>query len=128
MDPGISGIGQIAVNCQDVDRATAFYRDVIGLPLLFESGGMAFFDCGGVRLMLSRPSAPEHDHPASILYLRCTDIETQFRELVERGAVELHAPQLPLRWDDRELWLAFFLDTEGNTMALMEERRAGTGS
>ena len=82
----ISGVGQIAINARDVGRATAFYRDVIGLNLLFEVPNMAFFDCGGVRLMLSAPSEPEFDHPASVLYYRVADIHQAHSTLEERGA------------------------------------------
>ena len=56
---GITRIGQISINVHDLDRAIAFYRDKLGLPLLFTGGKLAFFDCGGVRLMLSPPEKPE---------------------------------------------------------------------
>lgn len=64
----LTHIGQIAINAHDVDRATAFYRDVLGLPHLFRAGQLSFFNCGGVRLMLDRAENPETDHPSSILY------------------------------------------------------------
>lgn len=70
-NPGITRIGQIAINVQDVERATAFYRDVLGLPLLFTAGQLAFFDCGGVRLMLSYPEMPEFDHPVQFSTSAC---------------------------------------------------------
>jgi len=66
---GIQNIGQICINVQDLQRATAFYRDVLGLPLLFTVPNLAFFDCGGVRLMLGPAETPEFDHPSSILLL-----------------------------------------------------------
>ena len=72
---GISRLGQIAINVHDLDRATAFYRDTLGLPLLFTTGALSFFDCGGVRLMLSPPEKPEFDHPSSILYFAVPDIQ-----------------------------------------------------
>jgi catechol 2,3-dioxygenase-like lactoylglutathione lyase family enzyme len=72
---GISRIGQIAINVHDLNRATAFYRDTLGLRLLFTAGKLAFFDCGGVRLMLDTPEKPEFDHPSSILYFAVTDIK-----------------------------------------------------
>ena len=65
MNIGISRVGQIAINARDIDRATAFYRDKLGLPLLFTAGKLAFFDCGGVRLMLDVAEKPEFDHPSS---------------------------------------------------------------
>jgi len=64
----LARIGQIAINAHDVDRATAFYRDVLGLPHLFRAGQLSFFDCGGVRLMLDKPEKAEFDHPSSIIY------------------------------------------------------------
>lgn len=115
-------LGQIAVNCRDVARATAFYRDALQLPLLFEAGGMAFFRLGDVRLMLSLPSAPELDHPGSILYLRCADIEARVAALRDRGANVRRDAQLTHRDARQELWIAFFEDSEGNLLALMEER------
>jgi len=82
---GITGIGQISIIVQDLDRATAFYRDVLGLPLLFTVPGMSFFDCGGVRLMLGRAETPELDHPSSILYFRVPDINEGHEKLVAKG-------------------------------------------
>ena len=116
-------IGQISMNAHDVDRATAFYADTLMLPLLFRAGHMSFFDCGGVRLMLSRPEKPEYDHPGSVLYFKVPDIETRHRELSDRGVIFLGEPHLIARMPDHELWMAFFHDSEGNTLALMEEKR-----
>ena len=88
---GITNIGQISIIVKDVERATAFYRDVLGLPLLFTVPGMAFFDCGGVRLMLGTASSPELDHPSSILYFRVPDIQAGYQRLVHHS-VEIVAP------------------------------------
>src|SRR6059036_1887407 len=82
---GISRIGQIAINVHDLDRATAFYRDILGLPFLFSAGKLTFFDCGGVRLMLSRPERPDLDHPSSILYFVVPDIKAAHRQLLDQG-------------------------------------------
>src|SRR3954469_12800302 len=82
---GISQIGQIAVNVQDPERATAFYRDVLQLSLLFQAGGLSFFNCGGVRLMLSRAEKPEFNHPSSILYFRVPDISAAYNKLKDSG-------------------------------------------
>lgn len=122
MDSSALSLGQIAINCRDVARATAFYRDVLELPLLFEAGGMAFFRLGDVRLMLSLPSAPELDHAGSILYLRCDGIDARLATLRERGANVRRDAQLTHRDARQELWIAFFDDSEGNLLALMEER------
>jgi catechol 2,3-dioxygenase-like lactoylglutathione lyase family enzyme len=73
---GVTRLGQVCINVHDVGRATAFYRDKLGLPFLFAAGQLAFFDCAGVRLMLSPPEKPEFDHPSSVLYLVVPDIKT----------------------------------------------------
>ena len=118
---GLSGIGQVAVNVRDLKRATAFYGDTLELPLLLEAPGLAFFDCGGVRLMLSRPEKPEFDHPGSILYYRVADIQGAAKILAARDVRFESEPHLVARLPDHELWMAFFRDTEGNLLALMSE-------
>jgi len=119
--PGITGIGQIAINARDLPRAMAFYRDILGLPLLFEAPQMAFFDCGGIRLMLGFASEPRFDHPGSILYYRVADIAAAHRALVARGVTFEQPPHRVARLASHDLWLAFFDDPEGNTLALMSE-------
>jgi methylmalonyl-CoA/ethylmalonyl-CoA epimerase len=124
--PSLRQIGQIAINVHDVKRAVVFYRDVLGLPLLFEvPPKMAFFDCGGVRLMLSLPETPAYDHPGSILYYRVQDIEGTGAALQARGVTfePGGSPHLVAKMPDHELWMGFFKDSEGNTLALMEEKR-----
>ncbi|HKW63659.1 MAG TPA: VOC family protein [Candidatus Acidoferrum sp.] len=118
---GITGIGQISIIAHDLPRATAFYRDVLGLPLLFTAGNMAFFDCGGVRLMLGPASSPELDHPSSILYFRVPDIEAAHRRLVEMGAKIEAPPRLIAPMNTYDLWMVGFQDSEGNIMQLMSE-------
>ena len=81
----LSQIGQIAINVRDLDRATAFYRDVLGMTFLFTVPAMAFFQCGDVRVMLGEMEQPEHQHPASIVYYRVADIEVAHEALVARG-------------------------------------------
>lgn len=118
----LSTIGQIATVVHDVERAVGFYRDTLGMKLLFEVPGMAFFDCAGVRLMLGLPSAPEHDHKGSILYFKVDDIEAAHRTLDARGVPFERPPHLVHKAEDHELWLAFFHDPDGNLLALMSER------
>lgn len=120
-DFGLWRIGQIAVNVQDLQRATAFYRDVLGIRLLFEVPGMAFFDCGEVRLMLGKAEQPELDHRASIIYYRVDDIAAAYRRLVERGVEFMHEPRMVHKTDESELWMAFLRDSEENVLALMSE-------
>jgi methylmalonyl-CoA/ethylmalonyl-CoA epimerase len=120
---GISGIGQIAVNVHDLDRAVDFYRDVLGLRFLFRATNMAFFDCGGIRLMLAPPDKPELDHPASILYYRVDDINSAHAALKSRDVVFDLEPRKVHANDTHELWLAFFRDPDRNILALMSEVR-----
>lgn len=114
---------QIAQRVHDADRALAFYRDALGLPLLFTAPPhLAFFDCGGVRLMLSPPS-PGFDHPGSVLYFAVDDIAAAHAALVARGVTFSTPPAKIATLPDREVWLAGFSDSEGNPLALMAEPR-----
>lgn len=122
---GLGAIGQIAMNAHDIPRAVAFYRDALGMRLLFEAPPkMAFFDCAGVRLMLSLPETPEYDHAGSPLYFRVDDIGQAYAALKERGVPFVDQPHLVARMPDHELWMTFFKDSEGNTLALMAEKRS----
>lgn len=117
----IRNIGQISIIVKDVERATAFYRDVLGLRLLFTVPTMAFFDCGGVRLMLGAASSPEYDHPSSILYFRVSDINAGHQRLVEKGVDIISPPRLIAPMPDHDLWMTAFRDSEGNIHQLMSE-------
>ena len=123
---GISRLGQVSVNVHNLDRAVSFYRDTLGLPLLFTTGDLGFFDCGGVRLMLTPPEKPEFDHPGSVLYLVVPDIEAAYRQLVAKGVKFEGKPHLIARLPDHDLWMAFFYDSEDNMLALMSEVRRVT--
>lgn len=117
----LARIGQIAINAHDVDRATAFYRDVLGLPHLFRAGQLSFFDCGGVRLMLDKPEKPEFDHPSSILYFQVGDIRAAQERLKNAGAKFEDEPHVIAEMPKYDLWMTFFRDSEGNLLALMSE-------
>ena len=118
----ISGIGQISITVHDLGRAVAFYRDTLGLPFLFEAPPkMAFFDCGGVRLLLGVPEDAEFDHPSSVLYYKVGDIHAAWQALSEAGADLRSPPHMITRMQGHELWMAFFRDSEGNTLALSSE-------
>ena len=121
-DIALSQVEQIAIIVHDVDRAVTFYRDVLGLPFLFQVPQMAFFQCGEVRLMLGIPSAPEFDHPSSIIYFRVADIEAAHQTLVSRGARFRSTPHLVHRAADHELWMAEFYDVDRNTLALTSHK------
>jgi predicted enzyme related to lactoylglutathione lyase len=121
---GLSTIGQIAMNARDVERAVTFYRDTLGMKFLFKAPpSLAFFDCGGIRLMLGRAEKPEFDHPGSVLYFKVEDIEAAHRTLTDRGVVFTDPPHFIAKMPDHELWMAFFRDSEGNLLALMCEKR-----
>jgi catechol 2,3-dioxygenase-like lactoylglutathione lyase family enzyme len=119
----VTAIGQIAINIKDPKRATDFYRDVLGLKHLFSAGSLSFFDCGGVRLMLTTPEKPEFDHPSSILYFKVADLRGTFERMKAAGAQFEDEPHLIARMPDHELWMCFFRDTEGNLLGLMSEVR-----
>lgn len=117
----VENIGQIAINVKDLARATAFYRDTLGLNFLFEVPGLAFFDCGGVRLMLGRAEKPELDHPTSIIYYRVKDIHAAHDVLHARGVTIEHEPRMIAPMPDHDLWMTFVRDSEENLVGLMSE-------
>ena len=120
--PTLSQIGQIFVNVKDLDRAIAFYRDMLGMTFLFTAPpGMAFFDCGGIRIMLGIADRPEIDHPASIIYYKVDDIEKVYEVFHARGVEFIVKPHLVAPMPTYDLWLADFKDSEGNILALMSE-------
>lgn len=119
---GISQIGQIAIAVRDLPQAVAFYRDVLGLPFLFETSGMAFFDCGGVRLMLTVPESPEFDHPASLIYYTVADVRQTAAVVRARGAKFERDPHVVARMPAYDLWMAFLRDADGNLLAIMSEQ------
>jgi methylmalonyl-CoA/ethylmalonyl-CoA epimerase len=119
---GLTAIGQVGITAVEVDRAVAFYRDVLGMKLLFQFPGMGFFDCGGVRLMLSKAERPTESY-SSILYFKVPDIHAAFRELTARGVPFEGDPHMIARMPDHELWMAFFRDSENNLLSLMSEVR-----
>ena len=118
----ITSIAQIAINAHDLERATEFYRNRLGLKFLFQAGPrMSFFDCGGVRLMISLPETKELDHPSSIIYFKVGDIRQAHAELSGRGISFATDPHMIAKLPGREVWLAEFRDSENNVLALMSE-------
>src|SRR2546423_13861733 len=104
----LSRIGQIAIVVHDVERATAYYRAVLGMRFLFAYPGLAFFDCDGVRLMLSKAEKPEFDRPSSILYFRVDDIQQAHATLRERKVELEDEPHIIAHMPDHDLWMCFF--------------------
>ena len=117
---GLSSIGQIAITITNLERAVAFYRDTLGLKLLFQVPGLAFFDCAGIRLMLSGAEKPGEQY-SSILYFRVPEILAAAKTLESRGAPFDQPPHLVARMPDHDLWIAFFRDPDRNLLALMSE-------
>ena len=119
---GVSRIGQIAITVQDLERAVQFYRDSLGLRFLFQVPNMAFFDCGGIRLMLGLPEKPGEGY-SSIIYYKVDDIEGAFQTLSGRGVRFEGKPHWIAKLEDHDLWMAFFRDPDRNVLALMSEVR-----
>ncbi len=118
----LAEIGQISVPVKDIERATAFYRERLGMRHLFTAPpGLSFFACGSVRLMLSRPEGPEQPQRGSILYFRVSQIQQVYEALLDQGVRFHDAPHLIARMDTHDLWMAFFYDSEENLLALMDE-------
>ena len=122
---GVSRIGQIAITVEDLPRAIAFYRDVLGLRFLFEAPpAMAFFDCGGVRLMLSLPEetgSHAGQRFGAILYYAVDDIHRAAAALTARGVVFEQPPHIVARLPQADLWMAFLRDPDGQMLAIMRE-------
>ena len=120
----IEKLGQVALTVRDVERSVAFYRDALGLRFLFAPmPGLAFLMIGDVRLMLSAPEGEFTPGGNTVLYLRVADIDAAYAALGARGVSFIDAPHLIARMPDHELWMCFFRDADGHTLALMCERR-----
>jgi methylmalonyl-CoA/ethylmalonyl-CoA epimerase len=125
MPVNLSRIGQIALPVSDVDRAERFYETAIGLRKLYRYGDLTFFDCAGVRLLLEKThkgSSPGH---GGVIYFRCADISLTVTDLKGRGVVFTSEPHLIAKMDDHDLWMAFFNDPDGHTLAVMHEAPRG---
>ena len=122
---GVSRIGQIAMTVGDLPRAIAFYRDVLGMRFLFEAPpAMAFFDCGGVRLMLTLPEetgSHAGQRFGAILYYAVDDIQQAAAELIARGVVFDQPPHIVARLPQADLWIGFLHDPDGQPIAIMRE-------
>lgn len=118
---GLSRIGQVAVTVGDLERATAFYRDRLGMKHLFTANGMAFFDSDGIRLMLARPEAAATGGTNSVIYFKVDDIQEGYKALSGRGVRFDERPELAAKTENFDLWLACFKDSENNTLCLMSE-------
>jgi methylmalonyl-CoA/ethylmalonyl-CoA epimerase len=120
---GLAEIGQINIPVHDLERAIRFYRDQLGMKFLFQAPNLAFFDCKGIRLVLGVPEEAAFDHPSSIIYFKVSDIQADTEALRNREVEIVSEPHLITRMPDHDLWMSFFKDQEGNTLALMAEVR-----
>jgi len=119
---GLGRIGQIALTVSDIGRAVTFYRDSLGMRFLFQVPNLAFFDCDGIRLMLSLPEKTA-EGSSSVIYYKVADIQQAFQTLASRGVAFEGEPHLIAKMPDHQLWMAFFRDPDRNLLALMSEVR-----
>ncbi|WP_456319653.1 VOC family protein [Lysinibacillus louembei] len=117
----IQKVGQIGVTVKDLGRALVFYKEKLGLTLLFNTDTMAFFECNGLRLLLSLPEKEEFASSSSVIYFQVNDIKSIYENLVDKGVIFIDAPHMVAKMGQVETWMVFFKDTEGNTHALMSE-------
>ena len=119
----ITNLGQVALTVRDMERSLAFFRDALELPFLFAPAPtLSFLMIGDVRLMLSAPEGEFKPGGSTVLYLRVADIDAEHAALAARGVAFIDAPHLIARMPDHELWMCFFHDPDGHTLALMSER------
>ena len=123
MSASLTGILQVAITVNEIERATVFYRDVLGLPVLMTAPNMAFFNCGGVRLYLSSGDSSEQAGRNSFLYFKTTDIAAFLSDARAKNISIHQEPQVIARMPDHDLWLMWIKDSEGNLLGIMEERR-----
>jgi DNA-binding CsgD family transcriptional regulator/catechol 2,3-dioxygenase-like lactoylglutathione lyase family enzyme len=117
----LAAIAQIARSVRDIKQSQDWYGSVLGLPHLYTFGNLAFFDCGGIRLMLEESKGSSAE---SILYLRVADIAAVHEILKSRGVEFINAPHMIHRHaDGTEEWLAMFKDPEGRPLGIMEQAR-----
>jgi methylmalonyl-CoA/ethylmalonyl-CoA epimerase len=117
----VTGIAQIALSVRDLPRASAFYRETLGLTHLFDAPGMSFFDVGGVRLMLSAQGG-EPGGLGTLVYLKVADVAAAHTELSAKQVQFAQPPHVIGRSPGAEVWLAWCKDPDGNLLGLMSEK------
>ncbi len=118
----INTIGQIAIAISDLKKSVTFYQNILGLELLFEvAPNLAFFDCGGTRLMLTTLQGEEKDHHTSAIYYKVDNIEKATSTLKEKGISFEREPQFSAKMEDHELWIGFLRDPDENLVGIMAE-------
>ncbi|HZP63007.1 MAG TPA: VOC family protein [Terriglobales bacterium] len=122
MSADLVGILQVAIPVKDIERATAFYRDILELQFLMNGPKMAFFACGGTRIYLDANPGIAEAGGNSLIYFRATNIDSTHSSLTKRGVAIHQAPRIIANLPDRDVWLMWIRDSEGNLLGVMEER------
>ena len=117
----IKQVSQIAIPVKKMERAVQFYKEILELQLLFETDQMSFFDCNGLRLLLSLPEKEKFAHASSIVYFEVSHIEKSYERFKKDGVLFISKPHLVAKMDHTETWMAFFEDSEQNTHAIISE-------
>ncbi len=119
-------IAQLLIPVEDFDKGVAFYRDILGIPFLVAAPPqMAFFNCGGVRLLVGVMQEGQKAQRGSAIYFQVTDIRTVYASLKDQGVRFTAEPHVVNRTPKSELWLAEFADPDGNQLALMSDVTLG---
>ncbi|CAM4078195.1 glyoxalase I [Lederbergia lenta] len=114
-------VGQVGIPAKDLERAIVFYRDLLELPLLFNTETMAFFSSNNVRLLISLPEKKKFAHASSVIYFQIENIQETYKAFLNKGVTFINEPYCVAKMGQSETWMAFFKDTEDNTHALMSE-------
>lgn len=117
----IKRVGQVSIPVHNIEKSVTFYKEKLGLLVLYEGENMALLECSGLRLILSLPEKAEFDHPSSIIYFEVQDIQMAYERLLEKGIAFTQKPHCIAKMENIETWMAFFRDPDGNTQAIMSE-------
>lgn len=117
----IQNVRQIGIPVRNIQKAIDFYKDLLGLPLLFNTDNMAFFECNETRLLLSLPEKEEFAHSSSVIYFQVKNIKEIYEELFNKGVSFIDEPHMVAKMGQTETWMTFFKDTEGNTHSFISE-------
>lgn len=122
--PEFIGVSQVGIVSSDAPRLIAFYRNVMGFPVLFEAGGMTFIQAGATSLMIAEGSEPVGSDV--ILYFEPADWDSTVSNLLNAGVEFEREAQVVQQEANREHLLRPFHDPEGRRLYLLGWR--GTGS